>query len=105
MNLPLNCRLLLNISFRMKVEVPDIALSHTTVYKRVVAESMIKLLKRVSSVCTVTLDNGGEFAPHEKVAKAMNADIYFAKPMLVISGELTKIPMASFGEPRLKKWR
>ncbi|MDP0563325.1 MAG: IS30 family transposase [Candidatus Endonucleobacter sp. (ex Gigantidas childressi)] len=160
-----------NISFRMKVEVPDIALSHTTVYKRVatnkvlggslyknlpsfgkrrckggkrkagritipgrvdisdwpavvdlrsrlgdregdtiygqdahlvtlvdrksrltligkvdtkhaevVAESMIKLLKRVSSVCTVTLDNGGEFAAHEKVAKAMNADIYFAKP-------------------------
>ncbi|MDP0562060.1 MAG: IS30 family transposase [Candidatus Endonucleobacter sp. (ex Gigantidas childressi)] len=142
-----------NISFRMKVEVPDIALSHTTVYKRVatnkvrgsslyknlprfgkrrckggkrkagritipdrvdisdrpavvdlrsrlgdwegdtiygqdahlvtlverksrltligevdtkyaevVAESMIKLLKRVSSVCTVSLDNGGEFA-------------------------------------------
>ncbi|MDP0561535.1 MAG: IS30 family transposase [Candidatus Endonucleobacter sp. (ex Gigantidas childressi)] len=160
-----------NISFRMKVEVPDIALSHTTAYKRVatnkvlggslyknlprfgkrrckggkrkagritipdrvdisylpavvdlrsrlgdregdtiygqgaylvtlvdrkslltligkvdtkhaevVAESMIKLLKRVSSVCTVTLDNGGEFAAHEKVAKAMNADIYFAKP-------------------------
>ncbi|MDP0561147.1 MAG: IS30 family transposase [Candidatus Endonucleobacter sp. (ex Gigantidas childressi)] len=41
---------------------------------------MIKLLKRVSSVCTITLDNGGEFAAHEKVAKAMNADIYFAKP-------------------------
>ncbi|MDP0562085.1 MAG: hypothetical protein QS721_07050 [Candidatus Endonucleobacter sp. (ex Gigantidas childressi)] len=66
---------------------------------------MIKLLKRVSSVCTVTLDNGGEFAAHEKVAKAMNTDIYFAKLMLVISGELTKIPMASFGEPGLKKWR
>ncbi|MDP0561547.1 MAG: hypothetical protein QS721_04115 [Candidatus Endonucleobacter sp. (ex Gigantidas childressi)] len=36
--------------------------------------------KRVSSVCTATLDNGGEFAAHEKVAKALNADIYFAKP-------------------------
>ncbi|MDP0562426.1 MAG: hypothetical protein QS721_08910 [Candidatus Endonucleobacter sp. (ex Gigantidas childressi)] len=59
--------------------MPDIALSNTTVYKRVVAESMIKLLKRVSSVCTVTIDNGGEFAVPEKVAKAMNADIYFAK--------------------------
>ncbi|MDP0562327.1 MAG: IS30 family transposase [Candidatus Endonucleobacter sp. (ex Gigantidas childressi)] len=51
-----------------------------TKHAEVVAESMIKLLKRVSSVCTVTLDNGGEFAAHEKVAKAMNADIYFAKP-------------------------
>ncbi|MDP0561133.1 MAG: IS30 family transposase [Candidatus Endonucleobacter sp. (ex Gigantidas childressi)] len=156
-----------NISFRMKAEVPDIALSHTTAYKRVatnkvlggslyknlprfgkrrckggkritipdrvdisdrpavvdlrsrlgdwegdtiygqdahlvtpverksrltligkfdtkhaevVAESMIKLLKRVSSVCIVTLDNGDEFAAHEKVAKTMNADTYLAKP-------------------------
>ncbi|MDP0562919.1 MAG: IS30 family transposase [Candidatus Endonucleobacter sp. (ex Gigantidas childressi)] len=50
-----------------------------TKHAKVVAESMIKLLKLVSSVCTVTLDNGGEFAAHEKVAKAMNADIYFAK--------------------------
>ncbi|MDP0563418.1 MAG: IS30 family transposase [Candidatus Endonucleobacter sp. (ex Gigantidas childressi)] len=50
-----------------------------TKHAEVVAESMVKLLKRVSSVCTVTLDNGGEFAAHEKVAKAMNAGIYFAK--------------------------
>ncbi|MDP0560812.1 MAG: IS30 family transposase [Candidatus Endonucleobacter sp. (ex Gigantidas childressi)] len=50
-----------------------------TKHAEVVAESMIKLLKRVSSVCTVTLDNGGELAAHEKEAKAMNADIYFAK--------------------------
>ena len=46
----------------------------------IVADSMIELLKRVSSVCTITLDNGGEFAAHEKVAKAVNASIYFAKP-------------------------
>ena len=45
-----------------------------------VADSMIQLLKRVSSPHTITLDNGGEFAAHEKVAKAVNADIYFAKP-------------------------
>ena len=45
-----------------------------------VANSIIELLKRVSSVNTITLDNGGEFAAHEKVAKAINADIYFAKP-------------------------
>ena len=46
----------------------------------VVADVMIQLLKRVSSTSTITLDNGGEFAAHEKVAEAVNADIYFAKP-------------------------
>ena len=45
-----------------------------------VADSMIKLLRWVSSVCTITLDNGGEFAAHEKVAEALNADVFFAKP-------------------------
>ncbi|MDP0561571.1 MAG: IS30 family transposase [Candidatus Endonucleobacter sp. (ex Gigantidas childressi)] len=51
-----------------------------TKHAEVVAESMIKLLKLVSSVYTITLNNGGEFAAHEKLAKAMNTDIYFAKP-------------------------
>ena len=63
-----------------------------------VANKMIELLKRVSSVNTITLDNGGEFAAHEKVAKAINAD------MPAISGEPTKTPMASFGEPGPGKW-
>ncbi|WP_062263789.1 IS30 family transposase [Endozoicomonas arenosclerae] len=45
-----------------------------------VADTMINLLKRVSTVCIITLDNGGEFAAHEKVSKAMNADVFFAKP-------------------------
>ena len=45
-----------------------------------VADAMIALLRRVSSVRTITLDNGGEFASHEKVAQAVNADIFFAKP-------------------------
>ena len=45
-----------------------------------VADSMINLLGQVSSVCTITLDNGGEFAAHEKVAEALNADVFFAKP-------------------------
>ena len=45
-----------------------------------VADSMIKLLRWVSSVCTITLNNGGEFAAHEKVAEALNADVFFAKP-------------------------
>ncbi len=51
-----------------------------TKHAEIIADSMISLLKRVSSVYTITLDNGGEFASHEKVAKAINADIYFAKP-------------------------
>ena len=45
-----------------------------------VANEMILLLKRVNTVHTITLDNGGEFAHHKAVAKAVNADIYFAKP-------------------------
>ena len=45
-----------------------------------VADAIIQLLKRVPSINTMTLDNGGEFAAHEKVAEALNADIYFAKP-------------------------
>ncbi len=48
----------------MKVEVPEISLSHTTVYKRITANKT----------------QGGEFAAHEKVSEAMNADVFFAKP-------------------------
>ena len=44
------------------------------------ADVMINLLKRVPSVCTVTLDNGGEFASHERVSAAIDTDIYFARP-------------------------
>jgi len=32
------------------------------------------------AVCTVTSDNGTEFAEHEAIAKALNADFYFARP-------------------------
>ena len=46
----------------------------------VVADTMIKLLQRVSSTHTITLDNGGEFAADETVAAAMNANVFFAKP-------------------------
>jgi hypothetical protein len=41
---------------------------------------MIELFAKVHSVLTVTLDNGGEFADHVRVAKKTGADIYFAKP-------------------------
>ncbi len=68
-----------------------------------VAETMIYLLKRVSSVCTITLDNRCEFAAQEKVAEAVNADVFFAKLTPVISGEQMKILTASSNEPTLKK--
>ena len=45
-----------------------------------VADAMIKMLRKVDSVLTITLDNGGEFADHVRVAKATGADVYFAKP-------------------------
>ena len=45
-----------------------------------VADAMISLLKRVSTVHTITLDNGGEFAAHGKVSEAVKADVFFAKP-------------------------
>ena len=41
---------------------------------------MIELLKRAPGVKTITLDNGGEFAMHGLVSKAVNAEVYFAKP-------------------------
>ncbi len=46
----------------------------------VVAKKMIELLKRAPGVKTITLDNGGEFAMHGLVSKAVNAEVYFAKP-------------------------
>jgi IS30 family transposase len=48
--------------------------------KEEVANAMINMFSKVHSVLTVTLDNGGEFADHARVAKATNADVYFAKP-------------------------
>jgi IS30 family transposase len=48
--------------------------------KEQVADAMIKMLKKVHSVLTITLDNGGEFADHVRVSKATGADVYFAKP-------------------------
>ena len=48
--------------------------------KELVADAMIKMFTKVGSVQTITLDNGGEFADHVRVAKATGADVYFAKP-------------------------
>lgn len=47
----------------------------------VVAEAIISMLKPYKDhVHTITFDNGGEFATHEKIAKALDAEMYFAHP-------------------------
>jgi IS30 family transposase len=48
--------------------------------KEEIADAMIELFAKVHTVLTVTLDNGGEFADHARVAKETGADIFFAKP-------------------------
>lgn len=46
-----------------------------------VGHAMIKLLLPFkSNVCTITSDNGKEFAYHEQVSKIINSDFYFAHP-------------------------
>ncbi|WP_136799228.1 IS30 family transposase [Desulfosediminicola ganghwensis] len=48
--------------------------------KEAVADALICMLGKVHSALTVTLDNGGEFADHDRVSKETGADMYFAKP-------------------------
>lgn len=48
--------------------------------KEAVAEAMLEMLSTIPSVRTITLDNGGEFASHARVAEATGAKVYFAKP-------------------------
>jgi len=44
-------------------------------------KAIIELLSPIKkSVHTITFDNGGEFANHEKIAKILNAKTYFAHP-------------------------
>ena len=52
-----------------------------TKHSEVVSTIMIDLLKPMELIThTVTLDNGKEFSGHEKIAEALNIDIYFAHP-------------------------
>ncbi|SMN17056.1 Mobile element protein [uncultured Candidatus Thioglobus sp.] len=45
------------------------------------ADKTIKALKPMSSkIHTITYDNGLEFAEHERMAKALDVDVYFAHP-------------------------
>jgi IS30 family transposase len=49
--------------------------------KKAVTIAMKKMLKPFKSICkTITFDNGGEFADHQKLSKYIKCDTYFAKP-------------------------
>ena len=49
--------------------------------KDAVADGIIRVLGPLAhSVRTITFDNGGEFAAHERVAHALDCDVYFARP-------------------------
>lgn len=46
-----------------------------------VSNAIISLLRDYKDVChTITFDNGLEFSEHKEVAKALDAEIYFAHP-------------------------
>ena len=45
------------------------------------SNAIISLLSEYKDVChTITFDNGGEFSEHKAIAKALEADMYFAHP-------------------------
>ena len=49
--------------------------------KRAVGRAVARLLMPYKGLChTITFDNGGEFADHEKIAERLGCRIYFAKP-------------------------
>jgi transposase, IS30 family len=45
-----------------------------------IRDAIISLLKRDARLKTITFDNGKEFAGHQQIASALNADCYFAHP-------------------------
>ena len=46
-----------------------------------VSNAIISLLSEYKDVChTITFDNGGEFSQHKVIAKALEAEMYFAHP-------------------------
>ena len=60
-----------------KTRIGRVATKHSDI----VSDIMIDLLKPMKDVShTITLDNGKEFSGHEKIAKSLNVDIYFAHP-------------------------
>ena len=46
-----------------------------------VAQKTIEALSPMKDrIHTITADNGKEFASHQSISKALNVDVYFAKP-------------------------
>ena len=49
--------------------------------KKAVSQAIKKMLRPYASLCkTITFDNGGEFADHASITRALGCKIYFAKP-------------------------
>lgn len=49
--------------------------------KGVVSQAIKRLLRPFKEMChSITFDNGGEFADHKSIAKALKCETYFAKP-------------------------
>jgi IS30 family transposase len=47
----------------------------------VITENIINMHQPIKAkVLTITVDNGKEFAFHEKIAEALGAEVYFAHP-------------------------
>ncbi len=70
---------IVSIVDRMSRNIPQRKIKHKTAEN--VKTASLCLLKPISdTVHTITGDNGSEFAEHEKIAKALGADFYFAHP-------------------------
>ncbi len=55
-----------------------VVLRHT---KTAVANAIIAMIRTMKdTVKTITFDNGGEFADHVRIAKALKCKVYFAEP-------------------------
>ena len=59
-----------------------LAIKNASKQAKTTADNIIERFKgnRKSLLATVTLDNGGEFADHERISEALNIDIFFCKP-------------------------
>ena len=74
LNAQANGNLGIHYSLRCK-DVHDLS-----VLVALVVDAMNAPLKLVSSVGTITLNNSGEFAAHERVVRAVNADFFSPNP-------------------------
>ena len=59
------------------VLIGPVATKHSDGVAKIIT-AMLKPIQEISH--TITLDNGKEFAAHEKFAKSLNVDVYFAHP-------------------------